>query len=465
MNTFKKKSLYAALAGVSALGMAGAAQAVNVNPDGLGQVLIYPYYTVRSTAAGNAYNSLLSVVNSTASAKAVKVRFLEGKNSREVLDFNLYLSPRDVWTAAIVPTANAAGITTADVSCTVPKITGTVEFVNYAYASDPAGGSLDRTREGYVEIIEMGDVTGAVAATVTHVNGVPACGAILADDTAVQNSLVLGTGGLFGGIQLVNVNAGSATATDATALEAWRQPPNGPVYGNPSAPAPDLTQAAPAQATVYRAGTATTYSFATGIDAVSAAIMHDSLMNEIIQDTGTRSATDWVVTFPTKRFYVSGATASPPFQRAFASSGACDDIGIAVWDREERTGTSPINFSPPLTIPNTALCWEANVISWFNTGSAPSASLVLGSTNNQNVNTGAVVTGYQNGWARIDLANATSGAISAHRLVALSGATFTGLPVVGFSAFVYNNNVAVPGVRSIYGLSFQHKYTRSVVAP
>ena len=47
MNTFNKKSLYAALAGVSALGVTGTAQAVNVNPDGLGQVLIYPYYTVR----------------------------------------------------------------------------------------------------------------------------------------------------------------------------------------------------------------------------------------------------------------------------------------------------------------------------------------------------------------------------------------------------------------------------------
>jgi hypothetical protein len=62
MNTFKKKSLYAALAGVSALGVTGAAQAVNVNPDGLGQVLIYPYYTTRSDGAGNAYGTLMSVV-------------------------------------------------------------------------------------------------------------------------------------------------------------------------------------------------------------------------------------------------------------------------------------------------------------------------------------------------------------------------------------------------------------------
>ena len=66
MDIFKKKSLCAALAGVGALGVAGAAQAVNVNSDGLGQVLIYPYYTTRNDSAGNAYDSLLSVVNSTA---------------------------------------------------------------------------------------------------------------------------------------------------------------------------------------------------------------------------------------------------------------------------------------------------------------------------------------------------------------------------------------------------------------
>ena len=103
MNTFKRKSLYAALAGIGALGATGAAQAVNVNPDGLGQALIYPYYTTQGTNAP--YNSLLSVVNSTNSGKVVKVRFLEGRNSKEVLDFNLWLSPKDVWTAAVVPFA------------------------------------------------------------------------------------------------------------------------------------------------------------------------------------------------------------------------------------------------------------------------------------------------------------------------------------------------------------------------
>src|SRR5256885_8104284 len=159
MNTFKRKSLYAALAGVSALGATGAAQAVNVNPDGLGQVLLYPYYTVRSDSAGNAYNTLLTVVNTTSSSKAVKVRFLEGKNSREVLDFNLFLSPYDVWSAALKASSTGGTLLlTVDKSCTLPQIpAGGVEFKTTLF-TDGGGTGLDRTREGYFEMIEMGSI-------------------------------------------------------------------------------------------------------------------------------------------------------------------------------------------------------------------------------------------------------------------------------------------------------------------
>ena len=231
MNTFNKKSLYAAIAGVSALGMAGTANAVHVNPEGLGQVLIYPYYTVRAktgeTFAGAQFNSLLSVVNSTASAKAVKVRFLEGKDSREVLDFNLYLSAHDVWTAGVIPTADGAGIVTFDKSCTTPVVSSNAAsptaFVNFAYTGTNADGattSLDRVREGYVEIIEMGDVTGPTAVGVTHVAGVPPCTG-LANSVAATNT-VLGSGGLFGGMTIINVNASAETGFDAVALDAFR---------------------------------------------------------------------------------------------------------------------------------------------------------------------------------------------------------------------------------------------------
>ena len=100
MNSFKRKALTCAvLAGLG--GIATTAEAVYRNPDGTGMVLIYPYYTVNSIG-GNAYNTYISVTNTSTVAKVTKVRFREGRTSAEVLDFNLYLSPNDVWVAALV---------------------------------------------------------------------------------------------------------------------------------------------------------------------------------------------------------------------------------------------------------------------------------------------------------------------------------------------------------------------------
>ncbi|MBS3747421.1 MAG: hypothetical protein KGY49_10295, partial [Wenzhouxiangellaceae bacterium] len=177
----KRKTLTTAvMAGLTGVaGMVSVANAVNVNPDGLGQVLLYPYYTARG---GN--DTLISVVNTTSQGKAVKVRFLEALNSREVLDFNLYLSPFDVWTAAVTDLGNiedsgyeSFGISTTDTSCTAPYFFGDQDgyqdFLNFQYASEPfenpdPGGSdfagtldggptgLERTASGYIEIIEMG---------------------------------------------------------------------------------------------------------------------------------------------------------------------------------------------------------------------------------------------------------------------------------------------------------------------
>src|SRR4051812_8519493 len=100
MTGYTKRPLLIALTAAGFITANGTVQAVNVSADNRGQVLLYPYYTTRADSAGNAYATLLSVINATASAKSVRVRFLEGKNSREVTGFNLFLSPFDVWTAA-----------------------------------------------------------------------------------------------------------------------------------------------------------------------------------------------------------------------------------------------------------------------------------------------------------------------------------------------------------------------------
>jgi len=463
MNTFNKKSLYTAIAGLSALGVTGIAEAVHVNPDGLGQVLIYPYYTARQTPSTarfpNAqYNTLLSVVNSTVSAKAVKVRFLESLNSREVLDFNLYLSHNDVWTAGIVPTADGAGVVTYDKSCTTPSLTaGTVyPFVASQFSgsnADGADSSLDRTREGYIEIIEMGDiVSGSATETgVTHVSGVPPCTG-LSDAVAATNT-VAGSGGLFGDLTIINVNATAETSGDATALEAFTA---APLWAVPSSIHPTLADGTVLTSETYKAGAVVTATWTTGIDAVSAAMMHDTLMNEYILDSGTKSGTDWIVTYPTKRYYVSVGTGTPPklFQRNFGASGACDDVLVAFWDREEQVKAGPPpSFSPPLPgVPPSSLCYEANVVTFNNTN-------VFSSKNSRNVDMGT----FQNGWARINLVGGATPPI--HQLISTTGQTFNGLPVIGFATATFFNGTlpAVPPstapTQSAYGGSYRHKYT------
>jgi hypothetical protein len=473
--------------------LAGTANAVHVSPEGIGQVLIYPYYTVRADGGAtgptptNYYDNYISVVNTTASTKAVKVRFLEGKNSREVLDFNLYLSPKDVWTAAIIPTKDAlgndvGGIFTADKSCTTPVVssssTSPTLFVNYGYAGsndDKAGTSLDRTKEGYVEIIEMGDVVGTTAAAVTHSNGVPACTpAALASPTAPNNT-VPGSGGLFGTMTLINVYKGEDFGIDATALAGFSTQA---LWFEPGDIRPTLAAVNPKRSVVVAGTNVYITDWATSgnnADPVSAVLMHDNVYNEFVVEPTTKSGTDWVVTFPTKREYVavgSGA-ASKLFQSNFGATGSCDDVVVTQYDREERTIISQTSFSPPPPTQTDSLCWEANVIS-------VASKNVLGSKNVSNI-----PTTFTSGWIALNFRGATVPA-TRHQLVGggstvfntitggtfgLLSTTFNGLPVVGFAAITFENEtLTLPGVapgpgsaiQSNYGGNFNHKVTSDV---
>ena len=487
MNTFKRKSLYAALAGVSALGVTGAAQAVNLNPDGLGQVLIYPYYTTRTDIGGNAYTSLLSVVNTTSSAKAVKVRFLEGKNSREVLDFNLFLSKHDVWTAAIFASGTGAAVGTLDKSCTLPPIPlGGQPFVNFAYTgsnSDKGGTSLDRTKEGYVEIIEMATFTtsSTTSQIVTHVGGVPGQNGYVCDDLTDSQAAsdAFGVqGGIFGGMTLINVNAGTDFTEDAVALDNYVQF-GAQIYNPAGSILPDLQQALPPVSQVVTGGSVFTSSWTAGTaDPVSAVLMHSNVMNEFVLDRGTKSGTDWVVTFPTKRYYVNVGTGNAPklFQRNFnQTDGSCDDVSLNIYDREERTTSTPVGFSPPPPTQTNSICWEANVVTFNN-------SNVLNSNNVANI-----PTTFEDGWLNMGFPTGITGALaSVHELInttntlitSIGGSTssgntvtYIGLPVVGFAVHTFSNGVLllpVPGqtalgnVLSNYGGNFVHKYQTNI---
>jgi hypothetical protein len=483
-------AVVAGIAGVA--GFAGLANAVDLNPDGLGQVLIYPYYTVNKSQ-----DTLISVVNTSDVGKAVKVRFLEGYDSREVLDFNLFLSPHDVWTAAVSQTADDGGgqIFTADTSCidyipAFPYPFSTRGFDGSLSYAPADGGPTDitRTREGYLEMILMGDIRpGSDLDDATKHDqdgtpdgGHPSCGAPVQDDAATVADLDPPTSGLFGSGSIVNVGEGTFFSYNADAIEGFAYQVN---YTNPSDLTPTLQAAAtdPVTATPALAGNARSYvfgedgtlitaDFVAGEDAVSAVYMADSIYNEYLIAEGIGAATDWVLTFPTKRFYVDSALypahVTAPFAEKF---GATDDnqsrvnIGIETYDQEEGSLETVIPRCP--SPPDDScfahapfLPYEVNVLS-FTATSPAGGSTVFGSQLYKTV----APFGDAGGWAAIDLATGDGGHVLGGGVnpANTDAVTFSGLPVTGFYAMNVINANAAPGKLANYSGVYRHRAHRT----
>jgi hypothetical protein len=442
-------------------------------------------------------DTYLSVVNTTSSSKAVKVRFTEGKNSREVLDFNLYLSPNDMWTAAVVNTTNAAKLITADKSCTSPAIpAGGKEFVNFAFSGTAIEGitgsggdgetsSLDRTREGYFEIIEMGVITNtAVNAAIKHSAGVPVnCAVVqaasmnmsqgepssLGGQSAALNPSV---GGLAGTASLIGVAGGTDFGYDPVVIDSFttKSGEGNNDWFTPGSIFPDLTSA-DKTSVVFNGGAIVTSTWNFGEDSIASIIMHDNIINEFVLDGATLSGTDWVVTMPTKRYVVpvhNPALSSDttqlysPFTKQFWLNGACEAVELSYWNREEGNVTF-VDFSPPAPGGGTSLCWESTVVTFNN-------SHVLGSVNEVNV-----PVNFENGWLRMTF-NATGVTVAngqldgddvehtdaKQSLTSVDHHTYLGLPTVGFMVQDFINQNAAPGILATYGGNFVHKYTTSI---
>lgn len=479
-------AVVAGIAGVA--GFAGLANAVDLNPDGIGQVLLYPYYTVNK-----GQDTLISVVNTADVGKAVKVRFLEGYNSREVLDFNLFLSPHDVWTAGVTSADGAHGETggakmvTADRSCVYPAFVAAPAgqvFLPYAYTGqtlppfntpDAGPQTIERTREGYLELISMGDIVPGsdLDATVTHAqsgpdSGVPECDESLLNSTPVMGTdLVPPTGGLFGAGAIVNVGEGTYFNYNADAIEGFTA--RKLWYGS-SALEPSLQNANSAESTlearayVFINGQLLVADYDRGVDAVSAIYMSDAIYNEYNVNADLKSNTDWVVTFPTKRFYVD-QVAYPtgvirPFQEAFHAPGqALSTVSVDLYDQEEGHSVSNEGISPPIVGAPSALPYEVNVISFLTSTAAGEVSGVLGSILRPNIPPYGKA-----GWLRLGFDGHSEHVLETGVSPDQGAVTLTGLPATGFMAYNLINENANPGLLANYSGAFRHRASRSCSA-
>ncbi len=326
----------------------------SISADGTGQVLLFPYYTVR-----NGLNTLISLVNTTDEVKALKIRFNEGKNGRETLDFNIYLSPYDVWTAALISTVSTypeegqptVKIITTDTSCTVPAINGQ-DFFPFAFTGafdDGQGTSMERTQEGFFEIIEMGTVIGSDALAATHVGGSPAsCATINGNWTPVIGQWIIdpaenilppdGSGGLYGSVSLIDVAGGVDMTYDATAIVGYSTELQ---HTDPGSLMPNLSTGSNQTSLIETEQGFLEVSWDSPLDAVSSLFMYDEIINDYVINDTINASTDWVNTYPTKAFYTdpfnNNIVPLQPFTSVLTDDiGACEELYFSSYNREQQ---------------------------------------------------------------------------------------------------------------------------------
>ncbi len=492
-----------ALALALGVGLSSPCMALSVSPQGVGQVLLFPYYTVNG---GN--QTLISIANTTGKAKAVRVRFREGRNARAVMTFNVYLSPYDAWTAALYA-ADADGPTrliTRDRSCTVPAIDqdtfASFSSTSYTGAASDHPASLDatlsspaRTREGLIEVIELGnlrigDAPTQLAEEVTHlISGVPRdCNAVLAAWAPEgawmldgSTDIDLPTGGLYGTASVVDVAEGTMFAYEATALARFftnAQQPGALHREAPTSDLPNLRSADNGNSQILvdippdDIGGAALEAFVTDAptpDAVSLVLLRREVMNEYTIDPSIGGATEWVVSFPTKGYYADvnvSASVRAPFTDAFRDDGkACEEYQPLYFDREERLsprdyGSAIIDPPPPDGGPFApTLCDVVNVIA-FNQGTDETVDTtsILGARQATNADVRLITGELPSDGHGILIFDDPLTAQDDHRLIAPSSArVYAGLPVLGMSVIRAINANAQPGILASYGGAYRHR--------
>ncbi len=370
MTQMKKARLSTAIA--SALGaaavisvpMAAMAQTpgdpIGFAPTGTGQVLIVPYYTTNG-----GWTTAINFTNVTDNALLVKVRFHEAQNSRDILDFNVMMSPHDVWNGYLTPGLNegdAPLFRTDDTTCTTPEIPAEgVSLSAMAFTGGNAdGGPTDNSRlsEGYIELMVIGECTAGspcmtdfgtptipgddgIGYLTKHVSGTPRdCARARTMSVADGNAGFPVLGGTFTGMQKhggpayrnidggytgrgygsvlsyaplkgnisfinsVNGQGGGVQALHLDAVACNSQAaPQGRVCGNQSA------NLVTAQSPDYFLEP-TIATMPNGLwDARSLNLLESrftwaSVVNEWADNENNAAYTDWIINFPTKGFHV-----------------------------------------------------------------------------------------------------------------------------------------------------------------
>ncbi len=459
----------AAMGGFAGTASAQTANTLEFNPLGVGHILIVPYF---STQDGNV--TALNIVNTdTVNGKAVKIRFRGASNSDDIYDFQVFLSPSDVWTAGIAKGSDGRSrLDTTDKSCTLPSVVSGPFIIDRlpTQASDRNA----ETREGYIEILNMGDIyqgsTGSNALALynatKHVNGVAPCtSSVLAAVTRENSSSYLRnpTTGLMGNWTIINTTRVVAYSGEAAAIEArnastgaagtgnivfWDQRSTG-IFGTDitnNTADPILVQGFVPAARFDLPDLSTPYTAGTSTPTVQARELSDSfaarqIVGEFFNLASVGGATDWVASFPTRRYFAaveyvgtpgpvynpsslniyfnSGNTEMGNVSGAGASYQLCQKFGlnaVRFWDREETPRITDNIVISPGTPTSLSLCGEVSVVGINGSGAASSAT--FGQLTRTDVSNGFV-----EGWGSVTVPSADGLPILARQFTRVNNTT------------------------------------------
>ncbi|WP_297445114.1 hypothetical protein [Desulfurobacterium sp.] len=394
----------------------GTSPGLFVNPGGMGDVLIFPYYNVRNAV------DFFKIVNTSGKGIVGKLRLREGKESKEVLDFLVCLSPHDEFTfwvanpamlgisgdTAVVLRANAI-LPADDDTIVVPG------GWNVAHTRTVAGVTADRTLEGYIEFFAIGSVTGTYFKS--NVEGaddpVQACMDLLGYDGLedAPNSLI-GEGYIYNFTNLLDQDGISTYAYKAVALANF---------------ATDASMAA-------NAGLGEDYplfgstSALAGLDAVNYVLTKTHIYVLYDLQNWLMGQTDVILNFVTKKesveagkdLYVNKGNCGPGNY-----TDCCVPLKVQIYDDEENTPKEEVDFSPREEGGGALLC---NEVSYIPVGATASPIL---ETKLKEVN---VDTTYELGWLDFYFSNSTADCMFA---TTVNSTDACGEPVIGLQLMDY----------------------------
>lgn len=465
--------------GALALGLAAtSADAVRLNPDGTGQVLLFPYYTTR-----NGNQTIITLVNRTNRPKALNVRLSEARNGRATLNFNVYLSARDTWTGVLfyIDDTRPANLIATDPSCTYPQLIdealmdgrGYAPLLEYEYTGqhDDAGpDDYDRISEGMITVIETGNLVPSsdlAKAIAPNSAGAPTnCGTIRTAWTSgvwaaqPQTDLTNPTGGISGEAMILNVGVGTVMGFSATALDDFRvDPADLPAgsratvvsHAHPNHLRPTLADAlsdpaaAVAKATIdlqYRRMDLE-FPATRAIDAVSAVLMSNTISANYSADRAAGATTEWVVTFPTKPFYtdqaIVGETALAPFAGIYPAAGSEFSAAVSTpYTLYDRTGRSVPTASGDQSKLNLRYVSQVIAVAPRDEGQTLMLPHPLGSELQERLMSIPTSRRHVGGTMDFNLTAAAGGGRALRPSV--EGTVLYGLPAIGFAAVNYINH-------------------------